>query len=402
MLTLQYFTRRVTRKWLISVYFSGFLRIFGVVFRVRIPSSHKPMTQKISSEVQEIRSIDVSRKVDARKISETVQQLHTQFRIYGRNAREWMRKCVLMLPALERERVWEKKGFGSLTEYAGRLSGMSHKTVSDGLRILRAVEHMPDIMRVIEERGINCVKPIVTLLTLENQQFWAEKMRVMSQHALQMYRSEREHQNIIPPTISDSNTTASLAIFREGALSKTINKPHEEAIEKINNTENATTTDTARDSSRKKIIGIPLSESTLNRLTKLKGSDEWDTLMNELLDMREKILEQEKPEEKVTDSRHIPTGIQRFVIARSRGICEAGACAKKYEILHHTQRFASEQTHDPDRIIALCTSHERLVHLGLVEDEYIKPKEWKILPEPDKNDKKYAIDQLVQRYRRPG
>ncbi len=341
--------------------------------------------------------------------------MHFKFRFYGRNAREWMRKCVLMLPELERERVWEKKGFGSLAEYAGRLSGMSHKTVSDGLRILRTVEHMPDIMRVIEERGINCVKPIVTLLTPENQQFWAEKAMMMSQHALQMYRNESEHQSMISPAMP------SLAMFREGALSKTINKQPEEAIYKINDMENAAAADVARDTvnisamnaahdvtntsatdpSPKKIIGIELSASTLNRLTKLKGNDEWDTLMNELLDMREKMLGQNMPEEKQTESRHIPAEIKRFVIERSRGICEVGACAKRYNILHHTQRFAAEQTHDPSRIVALCTSHERLVHLGLIYDETIKPRAWKILSEPDKNDKKYAIDQMVQRYRKP-
>ena len=77
-----------------------------------------------------------------------------------------MRKCVLMLPDLERERVWKKKGFGSLAEYAGRLSGMSKEMVYEGLRVLKACEGMPDVLQIIERRGIGIVRPVLTLLTV--------------------------------------------------------------------------------------------------------------------------------------------------------------------------------------------------------------------------------------------
>ncbi len=396
MLTLQCFARRVTCKWLVYICFGGYLRIFGVVFQIRIQSSHKPMTQKISSSVP---SVDVSRKVDARKTSETVQKLHTQFRSYGRNTREWMRKCVLMLPAIERERVWEKKDFGSLAEYAARLSGMSKEMVYEGLRVLRAVEGMSDIMRVIEERGIGIVRPILTLLTMENQAFWAEKMRVMSKQTLALYRQEweREHEaRSVMILDSASLHVRTLDInFRPGS-EEIAYFPQGKAME---------ISDTIESSGEllpEKIFKITLRPEVIQQLEKLNGKDgDWNNLMEEFLALRVQKLEQEKPEEKVTESRHIPTSIQRFVIARSRGVCEVGTCAKKYEIWHHTQRFAAEQTHDPDRIIALCTQHERLVHLGLIEDEYIKPREWKIVDEPDKNDKKYLVDRLVQKYRSP-
>ena len=51
--------------------------------------------------------------------------LHARFVNYGRNAREWTRKCVILLPEIERERVWEKKGFESIYVYAAKLAGMS-------------------------------------------------------------------------------------------------------------------------------------------------------------------------------------------------------------------------------------------------------------------------------------
>ncbi len=331
-----------------------------------------------------------------------------------------MRKCVLMLPAIERERVWEKKGFSSLAEYAGRLSGMSRGTVSDGLRILRTVENMPDIMKVIEDKGIAIVRPILTLLTDGNQKFWADKMRAMSQHTLEMYRREWEREQVtgmtIRATMTDSATDTELDIFGRRAPEERGIVPQPQAIEAetIEVTKSASGDEMLREMPREatsqgetfpslnKVIGMELSPLTIDRLTKLKGDDEWDTLMNELLDIREKMLEQNRPEEKQTESRHIPIEMKRFVIERSRGVCEMGVCAKRYAILHHTQRFASEKTHDPSRIVALCKQHERLVHLGLIHDETIAPKQWKMLQEPDKNDPKYQIDRLVQRYRRPG
>ena len=196
------------------------------------------------------------------------------------------------------------------------------------------------------------------------------------------------HPTIVAPTL-DIN-------FRPGS-EKSINFPQHEAI-LIQDTR--TNVSVINPSPSNKIFAISLNPEIIEQLEKLNGKGgDWNALMEEFLALRTQKLEQEKPEERQTDSRHIPAAIERFIIERSRGICEVGVCAKKYEILHHTQRFAAEQTHDPDRIVALCTQHERLVHLGLIENEYIKPKEWKIMDEPDKNDPKYQIDQLVQRYR---
>ena len=100
-----------------------------------IPSSHKPMLQK-------------------RKIAN---ELHQRFQYYGRNALQWKRKCILMLPEIEKERVWEQKGFGSIHEYASRLAGISRSCVDDALRIIHAVQDKPEIMKVVEQYGVNAI-----------------------------------------------------------------------------------------------------------------------------------------------------------------------------------------------------------------------------------------------------
>lgn len=168
-----------------------------------------------------------------------IQTLHHRFQAYGKNAREWMRKCIMMLPEIDRERVWEKKGFGSLTEYTARLAGMSHKTTTDGLRIMQGIEHMPAILNVVAERGIAIVRPVLHLLNQDNQIFWAKKMRAMSQHTLEMYVREQRIQTmqlistsspntsiqntLHQATVSLQNQNSPLDIFGERALWKSKN-----------------------------------------------------------------------------------------------------------------------------------------------------------------------------------
>ncbi len=299
-----------------------------------------------------------------------IQDLHFQFQTYGRNAREWTRKCALLLPEIVRERVWEQKGFDSVYTYARVLAGMSRDAVNDALRVLEKAEGMPSILKVIQEKGINSVKPIMTILNMANQDFLAEKARVMSKNTLEMYVRELKSQTDIAAS-SDLPRTL-----------ENIEFPQDQAI-------------------TKKIIALDVDPEVASALEKLKGKDgDWNTLMKELLEIREKMLAQEKPEEKITESRHIPVAIERYVVERARGVCEFRTCTKQYEILHHIQRFALEKIHDPVRIIALCKPHERMVHLGLIEDEHIRPKEWNMTKDADKDDPKYEIDQMVQRYRR--
>lgn len=76
---------------------------------------------------------------------------------YGASAKEWMRKCVLLLPEIEKHRIWENKNFGSIYEYAAKLAGMSRNAVDDALRILRKIEDKPALQKVVEIKGLNAV-----------------------------------------------------------------------------------------------------------------------------------------------------------------------------------------------------------------------------------------------------
>jgi hypothetical protein len=276
-------------------------------------------------------------------------QIHQQFTEYGRNAREWMRKCVLLLPEIERRQIWKKRGCGSIFEYAAKLAGMSRATVEDGLRVMKKAEEFPALKAVVESRGVNRVKPIVSIITPETEKFWAEKAKEMSRHTLETYVQNYR---------SESRTG-----------------PANESVK----------------------FTMKLKPELVEKLKELKGIGTWDELMQKL--MTGKQQDEAIPEAVKTSSRHIPARIERHVIARTGGLCAYPSCAREATSLHHTQRWGLEKVHDPARLHSLCDDHERLAHLGLIENEEAMPREWRVLEHPDLCADKHFIDQFVALYR---
>ena len=178
-------------------------------------------------------------------------------------------------------------------------------------------------------------------------------------------------------------------------------------IPAINNRLNARTSTAMRPANRTENVQTKFRTITMNlnpkiadELEKLNGKEDWNKLMQELLELRKQKLESEKPEPVKTESRHIPEKIKQYAVAKTRGQCAFSACIKPYKILHHTQRWALENIHDPDRLVPLCTKHERIFHNGLIENEEKSPEEWKILAEPVWWDFKNTVDKTVMKYRK--
>lgn len=343
--------------------------------------------------------------------------LHQQFVEYGRNSKEWTRKCILLLPEIEKQQIWRKKRFKDIYEYAAKLAGMSHYQVNEGIRTLKKTENLPEIRKVIEEKGINAVRPILTIVNQETAAFWAEKSRIMSQHTLETYvRGFRNLQSVSGLRAQADQSVASLP----SALIH-----HSPSTEYLKST-----------ISPKVTITIQLDPQIADQLQKLKGQSDWNETIGELLKLRQEKLDQNKPaivevvarqstftnkesgseplnklealrpipnliHNKNGHSRNIPTAIKKYVLAKTNCTCAFPGCMKSYEILHHTDRFALYHAHDPDHIVPLCKGHERLVHLGLIENENQSPQFWKIRTQPDCNDPKYEIDQIVEKFRQP-
>ncbi len=329
------------------------------------------------------------------KINAQEKIIHEQFVQYGRNSKEWMHKCILLLPHIEKHKIWEKKGFSSIYEYAGKIAGMSRYKVNEALRILKKVEDKPELMKVVEKRGVFAVKPVVTIATQQTAKFWAEKASVMTKNTLETYVKEIKKEQVKIENINGMLEPKSDSFGRPRTSEEIIftkdseNNTQEEIFDKNSQPEQS-------------FITMQLDPEVAQELEKLNGQNgNWNDLMKQLIQMRKEHLEEQKPESVKTNSRHIPNKIKNFLKARNNGQCAFPACTKPAVISQHTQRWALEKVHDVDRLYGLCKEHDQIAHLGLIENEESSPQSWKIRAKPDKYDLKYEIDLLVQEFRNP-
>lgn len=319
--------------------------------------------------------------------------IHRQFSEYGRNAKEWLRKCQFLLPQIEKQQIWRKKHFHNIYDYAAKLAGMNHDQVDDALWILRKIEDKPALLKVAEEKGLNSIRPILSIATQENANFLADKSRNTSHHALRAYVKGIKQGLLIP----SENYQGNRLEFRDVTEVKSVNLQNEIQPPKSSNLQLKLHSTT----SPKITITMQLDPKVADEFQKIKGQGDWSETISELLKLRREKLDQEKPQAVEDTSRPIPAAMEKYVLAKTNGTCAFPGCYKPHEILHHADRFAMYHRHDPDRIVPLCNAHERLAHLGLIENENQPPQYWKLRAQPDYDNPKYEIDRVVEKFRQP-
>lgn len=318
--------------------------------------------------------------------------IHNQFTSYGRNAKEWMRKCALLLPQIEKQQIWRKKRFHSIYDYAAKLAGMSHDQVNEALRVLHKAEIFPSLMKVIETKGINAVKPVLSIITKETESLFAEKAMTMNKNTLEVFVRHVRENNFqitgLPRKAAQSVNLQNLVIDPSDSSS-------------CHSMQFNLETSAEFCASQKVTLTIQLNPEIADELQKIKGQGDYNEAITALLKLRREKLEQEKPEVVENASRSMPAAIERYVLAKTNSTCAFPGCYKSYKILHHIDRFAMYRTHDPDKIFPLCEAHERLAHLGLIENENQPPANWKLCARPNYDDPKYEVDRVVEKFRQP-
>jgi hypothetical protein len=333
-----------------------------------------------------------SQHSSSRKLSKKQRlELHREYKFCGGKSLEWRRKCELMLPQIAEEEIWREIGFCSIYEYAAKLSGMGRSVVDEVLRVWRRIEDKPALQEVARKKGFARVRPVAAIATCETQDFWAGKAKEMGKSVLETYvRNYREE--ALPRKDSPRLDLQKAAEFCEDPDVK--NQQNEQQENNF--------------SKREVKVTVKLRADLVDRL---KKRGDLDAMMEKFLDFVEVMEdvgvecegEAAKPEAVWTENRHIPVKIQRHVEGRAGGKCEFPGCCKDGEIFHHTRRFALEKAHDPDGIVMLCREHERLAHLGLIENEEGSPENWSLRGEANFDTQeeraKRWVDGMVASYR---
>lgn len=302
------------------------------------------------------------------------------------------------MPEIEKRRIWRKRGFSCIYEYAAKIAGMSREKVDNSLRILKKLEGKPILRKVAEEKGLNVIRSVLTISNNGGEEFWARKASEMSRHTMETY--VREYKKQYGQVQSDQNVLSGQVKDKQIQICNFRTGPGAISEKSTSDTGAAGLID--KQTPAKIKITIDLDPETAEKLAKLKGFGEWDALMKELIALKEeklqKELEAEKPKKVETDSRHVPIKIQRYVMKKTNGLCAFPGCKRRAEILHHTQRFALEKVHDPDRVAALCGAHHAIAHQGLIENEESSVASWRIIEEASRNKMKYWVDKKVAEY----
>ncbi|MBU2523608.1 hypothetical protein KKG71_00240 [Patescibacteria group bacterium] len=111
--------------------------------------------------------------------------LYNLCRKYGSDAKMWSRKFAALLPLVERRRIYKKRGFYSIHEFAAKLGGLNRKTVDEVLRTYKKVEGKPLLTKEIEKVGWGKVRAVTSISGEIEEKKLVEMIRNLPKLALE-------------------------------------------------------------------------------------------------------------------------------------------------------------------------------------------------------------------------
>lgn len=248
----------------------------------------------------------------------TDEKLYQLCKQYGAQARIWRQKFIGLLPEVNRRRLYETKGYGSIFEFAAKLAGLSQDQVRLALNLEKRFEDKPALKSLLVEGevSLNKLARVVSVATVDNESDLAEKVKLLSQPALEtLVRDERNLGKSLRP--------------------QTLNfELSQELIEQLNEL-NAQ--------------GKDVNELLLGLLKERKGKIEAK---------KEELSKNTQP----THSRYIPVAVRTIIEDEYGQKCSIKTCLKPATEIHHSQRFSLVGAHDPKYLAPFCAEHHKIAH----------------------------------------
>jgi len=312
----------------------------------------------------------------------TDEQLFNLCKTYGKNARYWKQKFAGLLPEVYKRRLYEKKGYGSVFEFAAKFAGMSNEQVRMVLNLERNFEDKPALKNLLinGEVSANKLVRIVSIATIENQEDLANCVQVLSKNALETFVRD-EKNNISAAAKIEHLDGLQKALFGYKSL------PGQD-LEQAEKVEMAVVSPSA---SPLAIIKLKLDKDVLKELLELqdKNIDVNDLIRKMLINRKTKIAqaknevvaEMAAQNEVATEgdetndfihkrtalrsvrTRYIPAKIQKIIDEEQGDKCSMPGCSKAAEVTHHELPFAMTRNHDPNNLKKLCKAHHELRHM---------------------------------------
>lgn len=305
----------------------------------------------------------------------TDRQLYRLCKKFGRRALEARRRFVGLLPAVVRRRLYERRGFGSIYEFAAKLGGLGREQVDEVLRLEKRFVDMPVLHQALV-RGEVAVSKLVRVAAVarpENAEEILQSVKIYSYAALdiqvrEMQREEwqrssgqeRDGGRQIggqPNVFGDGRSESASAMNGSNGVGNFENK---NGLDKPVNGNKSLCAQTLEE------FGV--SEEIAGRLQELKEKGfDINKLLGELLEKREKGIQER--EEKLNEqagrpkSRYIPVRVRKLLLEKNGRKCQRVNCSKRFEHFHHKEEFARGGGHRPDNLELLCRGHHELEHV---------------------------------------
>lgn len=303
------------------------------------------------------------------KIKEiTNEKLLEMCKVWGKTALGARNKFIGLLPEVNKRKLYEKK-FVSIFHFAAVMAGVSREQVQIALNLAKTFEQMPHLFDLLVNGivSVNKLRRVTSIATIYNEQELANLVQTLSKPALETFVRD-----ILVKQARDREAKIVEAKIEDGLFEPQTNiiswpGPDSEYTTKVQNPQQF----------EEYVSNPPLNNSVKKKLNELaqKGIDIND-LIEVALAQREHELAADKQEaaEKAKEkliaqivegkevSRAVPAETNRLLKKEFGTKCAVQTCNKPSQEIHHADRFALSQIHDPHFMAPLCKQHHQIAH----------------------------------------
>ena len=279
----------------------------------------------------------------------TDEKLYGLCKKYGENALYYRRKFIGLLPEVQRRRLYEKKGFGSIFEFAAKLCGVSEEQVRRVLNLEKKFVGMPVLKEMLVSGAVstNKLARLASIATPENAEVLAMQAKVLPQKALEtLVKDEKtawvvngEANGFQTPLFDDKSVRAHIKEPRlDGDVKQQLNDLQEKGID-INFL--------IREMLEKREAGISAEKNALGEEERAKADE---------------LLMATAGGGSKGPSRYVSVKVRKILRQEYGDKCSINGCRRPARQIHHTQRFALAGLHDPRYMALMCEEHHKIAH----------------------------------------
>ena len=272
-------------------------------------------------------------------------KLHAMCRKYGTETLLWRQAFIGLLPEVNRRRLYEKRGYGSIFEFGQRMAGLSESHIRLALNLEKRFADKPALKNALVEGeiSINKLTRVASIATTKNEKILVEVF------VKDMKRFRNEGGEIDENSVDFNNQNGLFGLQIE---SKSLH---------------------VQSTDEKKKLQLNISEYTLNHLLELQESGiDIDEIVRLGLKKRKGNLEHEKMEigreefrkaKGKKTSRRMSVKIKTVLEKEFGTKCAVPGCRRDKDHIHHTLPFSLIRSNDPRFLIPLCKEHHDVVHI---------------------------------------